>query len=221
MAKQQMRQFDDSEALELEADDLLDSLDANSDAAAEAAPIAIARTASTRIEEESPTLPAPPPMAADAALRELVTATDRKRIVEVLLGYAASTFEAAVVFTVRDTFAFGWRAIGDLPGCAYVQHLLIPLEAPSIVQAAIAAEQCVFHGTLTPSTINSYRFTVLGCAEPTTVTAGAIMIGKRVVNVLYGHGNPLSPIQIGVLQQICKSAAEAYARLIEVSKKRR
>jgi hypothetical protein len=215
--------FDDSEALELEAEDLIDTLDADDAAPAEAASSAVPLQASALLSGKFPIVQpaAPEPMAADVALRELATATDRNRIVEVLLGYAASIFDAAVVFTVRDNFAFGWRAIGDLPGAVHVEHVLIPLEAPSVVQAAIAAESHVFHGPLAPSTVNSYLYKVLGCAEPPIVTAGAITIGKRIVNVLYGHATSLSPLQLEVLQQICQSAAEAYARLIAVQKKKR
>lgn len=215
--------FDDSEALELEAEDLIDTLDADDAAAAEAAPNAAPLQPSAPSATRLPSTPpiAPPPMSVDLALRELAMATDRNHIVEVLLGYAASTFDAAVVFTVRDNLAFGWRAIGDLPGHANVEHLLIPLDARSVVQAAIAAEGHVFHGPLAPSTVNSYLYKVLGCAEPPVVTAGAIAIGKRVVNVLYGHSPSLSPLQIQVLQQVCQSAAAAYARLIAVAKKKR
>jgi len=215
--------FDDSEALELEAEDLIDTLDADDAAPAEAAPSARPLEPSAPVASRlSGPLPlAPTPMPVDAVLRELAIATDRNRIVELLLGYAAGTFDAAVVFAVRDNMAFGWRAIGDLPGAASVEHLLVPLEAPSVVQAAIAADGHVFHGPLAPSTVNSHVYKVLGCAEPPIVTAGAITIGKRVVNVLYGHAPSLSPLQLHVLQQICKSAAEAYARLIAVAKKRR
>jgi hypothetical protein len=39
--------------------------------------------------------------------------------------------------------------------------------------------------------------------------------------VLYGHSPSLSPLQLHVLQQICRSAAEAYARLIAVSKRKK
>ena len=216
--------FDDSEALELEAEDLIDTLDADLEAPAEAAPIADAPPSPSQ-PTVSRTISSPnvavAPMAADVAMRELAKSTDRNRIVEVLLGFAASTFDAAVVLTVRDNIAFGWKALGNLPGSACVEHLLIPLDAPSIVQAAIAADRSVFHGPLAPSTVNSYFYKVLGCAEPTIVTAGAIMIGKRVVNVLYGHGPKLSDIQLGVLHQLCNSAAEAYARLIAASKTRR
>jgi hypothetical protein len=215
--------FDDSEALELEAEDLIDTLDADDAAPAEAAPNATPLQPSAPIVTRAPTTPpiAHPPITADLALRELALATDRNRIVEVLLGYAASTFDAAVVFAVRDNLAFGWRAIGELPGHANVEHVLIPLEAPSVVQSAVAAEGHVFHGPLTPSTVNSYLYKVLGCAEPPIVTAGAITIGKRVVNVLYGHSPSLSPLQLHVLQQVCQSAAEAYARLIAVAKKKK
>ncbi|HSS03285.1 MAG TPA: hypothetical protein VLM79_39755 [Kofleriaceae bacterium] len=215
------KMFDDSEALELEAEDLIDTLDADDAAPAEAAPRAAPLQPSAPIVMRSPTAATPTPMSADVALRELATATDRNRIVEVLLGYASGVFDAAVVFTVRDQFAFGWRAIGELPGHANVEHVLIPLGAPSVVQSAVSAENHVFHGPLAPSTLSSYLYKVLGCAEPPIVTAGAITIGKRVVNVLYGHATSLSPLQLGVLQQICRSAAEAYARLIAVSKRKR
>jgi len=215
-----MKMFDDSEALELEAEDLIDTLDADDAAAAEAAPVAEAPT--RRGGTTIPPIVVPTavaPMQSDVAMRTLATATDRNKIVEALLGFSAATFQAAVVFTVRDNMAFGWKAIGNLPGYANVEHILIPLEAPSIVQSAIASDTGVFHGPLAPSTVNSYFYKVLGCAEPTTVSAGVIMIGKRVVNVLYGHGAELSPIQIGILQQVCKSAADAYTRLIAAKKK--
>ncbi|MBX3154428.1 MAG: hypothetical protein KF773_00385 [Deltaproteobacteria bacterium] len=218
------KMFDDSEALELEAEDLIDTLDADLEAAAEAAPI-VETPPSPSVPVVSRTSSAPnlviTPMAADVAMRELAKSADRNRIVEVLLGFAAATFDASVVFTVRDNLAFGWKAIGQLPGAAFVEHVLIPLDVPSVVQAAIAADRGVFHGPLAPSTVNAYLYKVLGCPEPQLVTAGAIMIGKRVVNVLYGHPTKLNDIQVGVLQQVCHSAAEAYARLIAASKTRR
>jgi hypothetical protein len=217
------KMFDDSEALELEAEDLIDTLDADLQPPADAAPIS-----DTPVEKSVPMMvrapTAPPshaPMSADVAMRELAQATDRNRIVEVLLGFSAATFDAAVVFTVRDNMAFGWKAIGEVPGHANVEHVLIPLEVPSVVQAAIASETGVFHGPPAPSTVNSYFYKVIACAEPEVVTVGAIMIGRRVVNVLYGHARPLSAIQLGVMQQLCVSAAEAYARLIASSKRKR
>jgi hypothetical protein len=215
-----MKMFDDSEALELEAEDLIDTLDAD-----DTAPAETAATLTTPLRRGPTTIPpmiaptAVAPMHSDVAMQTLATATDRKEIIEALLGYSAATFQAAVVFTVRDNMAFGWKAIGNISGYANIEHILIPLEAPSVLQLAIASDGGVFHGALAPSTVNSYFYKVLGCTEPASVSAGVIMIGKRVVNVLYGHGAELSPMQIGVLQQVCKSAADAYTRLIAAKKK--
>jgi hypothetical protein len=215
------KMFDESESLELEADDLLETLDADDTAPAEPAtdvrphrvtsPPMVAQTATEK----------PKPLSATEALSELSSLTERNRIIEVLLGYASAMFPVTVLFAVRDQLAFGWKAVGDFPGRANVEHLLIPLDAPSIVQAATAAEGGAFHGAPTPSTVNTYLYKVLGTTEPRSATAGVIHIGKRVVNVLYGHGAELTPLQLDDLQSVCEMAAEAYARLIAVSKAKR
>lgn len=213
--------FDES-ALELEAEDLLETLDADEAAPAEA---------QTQLRPHRTTTPPPPaqpaptdakrpgPMSVEVSLTELATLTDRNRIVEVLLGHAALLFEVAVLFAVRDQMAFGWKAFGDAPGVQHVEHLLIPLDAPSIVQAATT--NGLVHGPVTPSTVNTYLYKVLGCAEPRHATAGVVMIGKRAVNVLYGHGRELSPREIEDMRAVCVAAAEAYARLIAVQKKKK
>lgn len=212
-------------ALELDADDLMEALEADDTAPAE--PQTQLRPHRTTTPPVFSTVPATPdpgrpaPLAADAALAELGALTERNRIVEVLLGYASSIFDVAVLFAVRDQMAFGWKAFGEVPGRPHVEHILIPLDAPSVVQAATAAETGVIHGPVTPSTVNNYLFKVLGCSEPRRATAGVVMIGKRIVNVLYGHGKDLSDQQIDELRQVCTGAAEAYARLIAVQKKKK
>src|SRR5207245_516719 len=116
----------------------------------------------------------PAALGGDAAARELAAVGDRNRIVEVLLGFAAGVFDGAVLFNVRDQLALGWKAFGEFPGRPHVEHLLIPLESPSIVQAAVAAERGVFHGTPSPSTVNSYLFKLLGAGEPRHATGAVI-----------------------------------------------
>jgi hypothetical protein len=99
--------------------------------------------------------------------------------------------------------------------------LLIPLEHPSIVQAAASSETGIVSGPVTPSTVNSYLYKVLGCSEPRRATAGVVLIGKRIVNVLYGHGHELTDQQIEEMREVCSAAAAAYARLIAVQKKKK
>ncbi len=219
-------QFDDSEALELEADDLIDTLDADDAAAAEAAPISSDAlptvTATTPIRPSTAPPAGPSPMAAAEVLGELANANDRNRIVELVLAFAAATFDAAIVFTVRDALAFGWKSFGDMPGHARIEYMLIPLDVPSVVQAAVAADDGVFHGPVTPSTVNSYLYKCLGIAEPAFATSGTITIGSRLVNVLYAHAaRELTPLELADVRQICATAAEAYARLIAAVKKKK
>jgi hypothetical protein len=212
--------FDDSESLELDAEDLLETLDAD-----DAAPAERATTVRPHRATNPPIAPdvAQAPrnaLAADDALAALATVTDRDAMIDALLGYAAGAFQGAVLFTVRDQLAFGWKAVGDLPGHSHVEHLLIPLDVPSIIQTAVASDTGVFSGEVAPSTVNTYLHKVLGIAEPKFATAGVITIGKRVVNVLYGYGSELSADSIDELRQVCAVAAEAYARLIAVRKKK-
>ncbi|HET9991462.1 MAG TPA: hypothetical protein VFQ65_23190 [Kofleriaceae bacterium] len=212
--------FDDSESLELDAEDLLETLDADDAAPAErATTVRPHRSTNPPIVAEVDAAPRHA-LAADDALAALATVTDRDAMIDALLGYAAGAFQGAVLFTVRDQLAFGWKAVGDLPGRAHVEHLLIPLDVPSIIQTAVAAESGVFSGEVAPSTVNTYLHKVLGIAEPKSATAGVITIGKRVVNVLYGYGKELSADEIDELRQVCAVAAEAYARLIAVRKKK-
>jgi hypothetical protein len=215
------KMFDDSESLELDAEDLIESLDADDAAPAEAAPaVRPHRTTTPPIMAVQPDTSRPPTIAADNAVSELGKVTDRNRIVEVVLGFAAGIFDGAVLFTVRDQLAFGWKAFGSFPGRPYVEHICVPLEAPSVVQAALATESGVWHGTPTPSTVNGYLFKVLGSGEPRHVTAGVIMIGRRPVNLLFGYGKELTPLQTDDVQRVCEVAAEAYARLIAGKKKK-
>jgi hypothetical protein len=216
-----MQMFDESESLELDAEDLIETLDAEE-------PILLTDPASPRPSRTT----TPPPMAAvqpdrpvtalraDEAIAALRTVADRDKMIDVLLGYAAGAFQAAVLFAVREQLAFGWKTVGDVPGRAYVEHVMLPLEAPSVVQAAVAADGGVFHGAVSPSTVNTYLYKVLGFAEPATATAAVITIGRRVINVLYGHGPDLTPLQLDELRELCAVAAEAYARLIAGRKKK-
>jgi len=209
-------------ALELEAEDLIETLDSDDAAPAEAAPMRALRTTTPPMMAQTPPeqLQARPgAISLEVALTELATLTDRNRIVEVLLGYSALLFDVAVLFAVRDQMAFGWKAFGEVPGRPHVEHLLIPLEHPSIIQAATVSG--LVHGPITPSTVNNYLFKVLGCSEPRHATSGVVMIGKRIVNIVYGHGRELTSQQIQDLRQVCTAAAEAYARLIAVQKKKK
>ncbi len=212
---------EDGEALELEAEDLIVALEADEAARAETAPIASAAVASAPAPSTTPAVSDYQPLAASAALALIASADDRGDVADALMGFAAGMFELAVLFIVRDNMAFGWRIAGAAPGRAHVDHVLIPLELPSLLHGIGQGETTLVSGALPPSPLHAHMFKVLGVAEPGHATAVAVSLGKRVVNILYGHRREraLTDDEVRAVQATCDAVAAAYARLIAVRKR--
>ena len=216
--------FDDSEALELDAEDLMVALETDSAAPAEAAPPSEAPRPASRPGIRQPTRGEYEEITAEAAIDWMNRAEDRAEIAEALMSFATGLFDIAVLFIVRDNLALGWKSAGPGAARAYADHLLIPLDSPSLIQSAVQSEDGVVDGTIAPSTVHSYLYKVLGTFEPPRATAAVVSIGRRVVNIMYGHRDtqraPLDAPEVDQVRHVCRAAAEAYARLIAVSKKR-
>lgn len=215
--------FDDSEALELDAEDLMVALESDDQAPAEQA---LPTEVSARISRPvTAVTPAEAYEALDlaAAIDIMAKAEDRADIADAMMRFAAGLFDVAVLFIVKDNLALGWKSSGGGSTRAYADHLLIPLEAPSLLRSASRAEDGVVDGPITPSTVHTYLYKVLGCFEPPRATAAVVSIGRRMVNILYGHRDQRAPLdarEVDQVRQLCAAGAEAYARLIAVSKKR-
>jgi hypothetical protein len=223
--------FDDHEAIELEASDLLDEIDADAAARAE-----VADPATPTHSPGAPDLLSGPieaesfaPLGYEQALAAMRDASDRGDVAEAIMAYAASLFDTAVLCIVRDNMAFGWKGFGPRVNRDRVETLLIPLEVPSMFQSAVHAALGddadtggnVLHDAPVPSTLHKHLFRVLRCTPPTHSTVAVLSIGKRVVNVLYGHRTgreELTDLELDHLRVVCASATNAYVRLIAVSR---
>jgi hypothetical protein len=213
-----------TEALELDAEDLLEELDSDAAARAETAPINRARpTAPSNQTSELPALRRDyQPLDADAAVQAMANAGERGQVADAIMQFAVHIFDGAALFIVKDNLALGWKGAGDLPGRDRVECALIPLDAPSMFQAAAKSEEGFFHGPLTPSTVHNYLYKVLRTQEPPIATVGVVAIGRREVNLLYGHRRArpeLTEPELDSIRRVCRAAAEGYARLIAVSKR--
>ena len=99
----------------------------------------------------------------------------------------------------------------------------MPLASPSLLHSAANDDEGFFDGPVTPSTLHTYLYKVLGCDEPTRATASLVSIGRRVVNIVYGHRTerpPLDEAELTDVRRVCRVAAESYARLFAASKQR-
>lgn len=215
--------IDLAEDLTLEASDMLEELTADGADRAETAPVTAPPTEGVPVDEPSPTQRVWVPVPADDAIATIEAATDRTVIADALLGHAAMAFDVAVLLIVRDNCAFGWKAVGDGIELGRIECALIPLEASSIFQQAVTADDGRFDGAPTPSAILSYWYKVLRMSAPSHATVAAVSIRKRPVNLLYGHRLGREPVDAATLADLARvtaAAAAGYARLIAGAKRR-
>ncbi len=213
------------EALELDAADLVEELDADGgvDAAAEAAPPPSddAPREAPKRSEPAPSKPPVQELSKVAALEAISSAHEREGVADALLGYALGRFDAALLLMVRDNLAFGWKAIGNDLDPSRIDAMLIPLDAPSMFQVAIY-NQGVFRGRPFPATVHNYLYKVLRIEPPPYAAVAVASIGSRPVNLLYGHrrsGEPLTDDALDELGELTRAASDAYVQLIAASKR--
>jgi len=207
-------------AIELEADELVVELEADAAETAREAPPAEAFEAMRHVSEREDEAVIEP-LELDAARTMMREAMQRGEIAEAIMGYAAHAFETAVLFIVRDNLAFGWKGVGPNVTRDRVEALLIPLDSASVFQTAMKAEDNFYTGGVFPSAIHRYLYKVLRDGQPTQTVVAAVVIGRRLVNVLYGHAateGAIDPEVLAGVRTLVAEAAEAYIRLIAVSK---
>lgn len=212
-----------TEDITLEASDMLEELSA--DAAATADETAIARTRPPpSVTDSHPAVQIWSSLDPGAALAAIEAATDRAGIADALMSYATGLFDVGALLYVRDTFGFGWKAFGAEGVAGRIEYALVPLDAPSVFHQAVASDEGQFHGPPPPSAVMSHWCNkILHSRDPAVATVQFIAIGKRPVNIVYGHRvgrDGPSPIELAELSAVCDRAAEAYARLIAGAKQR-
>ncbi len=208
------------QAIETDAADLVIELEKDS---AEVAPEAPPTSAKAPPPTERPVATTTyQALSLDAAISKIKECDQRGEIADILLAFAAGVFEVATLFMVRDNMAFGWKGFGPGVNPDRIESLLIPLETPSMFK--VATNDDLFRGPPFPATLHGYLFKVLQSPPPATAVVLSVAIGRRVVNLLYGHkrgGEPLTSGEAEDLSKLAAAASSAYVHLITVSKQRR
>jgi len=212
---------EEHEALELDAADLVEELENDEEELAEKA--AQKKQPNDPVTGESVVLDeVPDALSCDAAITIISETTRRGDIADAMLGYAASIFDLATLLLVRDDMAFGWKGFGPGIDSDRIETLLMPLEPPSMLRVALENDDKQFRGRAFPSTLHSHWFRILRSGVPNYSVVSVCTIGKRVVNLLYGHksdGSDISDEEMSDLTSVMRSAGDAYVRLISKSKK--
>jgi hypothetical protein len=153
----------------------------------------------------------------------LESAASRDEIGGVLEDWLRSTFGCGLVFIVKGDMAIGWR--GFFPDADdLVEALAVPLNKPTMLSLAFQA-RAPFRGPPPPEggKVQERLWRLLRCAAPAEVIVCPIVLGKRVVNLVYAHMDDGSALPDGAVDDataLSLDAAAAYARLIDRDRKK-
>ncbi|MFN7132282.1 MAG: hypothetical protein ACK4N5_09370, partial [Myxococcales bacterium] len=150
----------------------------------------------------------------------LARATDREKIAEALTWFAEGRFSTFLLFVVRGGLAGGWAGIGPGIDRARLDKLLVPLDQPSILTAAVDARDTVLRQL--PETALDRRFLAhLGLHPRSSAVAFPIFARDRLVNIAFGtRGSwPMRDNTADEVRRVATSVSKAYDRLILLRKR--
>jgi hypothetical protein len=160
-----------------------------------------------------------PMLDVEDAVAALKATTTSDEIGNVLSTWLHSTYRIGLVLVVKDILgmAIGWR--GWAPGIdqAAIEAISIPLGPPSMF-TTVYEGKVAFLGPPPEEGMAIQRkiWSALGSDEPLESIVIPVMLGERMVNILYAHATG-GTIPDGALEdaaRVAREATTAYARLI-------
>lgn len=160
-----------------------------------------------------------PMLGVDDAIAALKATTTSDEIGNVLATWLHSTYGIGLVLVVKDILgmAIGWR--GWAPGVeqATIESISVPLGPPSMFTTAYEGK-VAFLGPPPEDGMAVQRkvWTALGSEEPLEAIVIPVMLGERMVNILYAHatGGTIPDGSLEDAARVAREATTAYARLI-------
>lgn len=173
------------------------------------------------------TQPAAPLVTLEVATREVAAATHRDQIADAVIDLAGGRLGAAGLFIVRGQAAIAWRGLaadGKRLNGGPFEQLALPLGGSSVLQAAFDTGK-VHHG-VSPAAgrpIERQIWQALGVKaadEPAEMLVVPIMLKKRVINLIYGHGpgRPITATHVIELTDLAELISDGYERLIRAAR---
>jgi hypothetical protein len=152
-----------------------------------------------------------------AAIAAIDRATAAGEAVAAAMGYVASRFQHAVLFSIQGGVALGERGHGGQLTTEVIQTITIPLSAPSIVQAAHDTRRAQGTPPRQGGVVQDRLARTLG--SPQTLAAFPIEVDARIAYVLAvgdrtGAPDPAAtPAALAELERLAGALGAAYHRL--------
>lgn len=175
------------------------------------------------VPEEEP-LSLVPVLTTDDAIVALKATTSSDEIGNVLATWLHSTYGLGLVLVVKDILglAIGWRGWAADLDQASIDSIAVPLGPPSMFMSVYEGK-VAFRGPPPDEGVAVHRklWTALGGEAPSQALVVPVMLGERMVNILYAHVTGDAVIEDSALEdaaRIAREATTAYARIVRKPK---
>lgn len=165
-----------------------------------------------------------PALSSGDAITAMADAKSRDDVGDILVDYLRSAFGAGLVLVPKDDLILGWKGFAPSVPTPVLEGIALPLSSPSVLKTAWDAK-APFRGPPPESgaTLHGRLFKLLRCSSPPSeVLVVPLLVGKRVVNLLYGQppeGGSLPETVAADAAGVAGAAAAAYARIIRKTPK--
>lgn len=157
-----------------------------------------------------------PVLTVDEALAALADAPDRDAVGDTVTDFLSMHFRVALVTLVKDGAALGWKGFAPFVDPDVIEAVAVPLSAPSILRSAFEARRLVT-GAPCEGAALARLFKLLRCEAPHVSVAAPVVVQGRVVNLVYGHGEPFADLDLDAVDEVARvvaGASDAYVRIL-------
>jgi hypothetical protein len=151
----------------------------------------------------------------------LSTTTSKDEVGQTLVDWLRSTLGGGLVLLAKDGSALGWKGFFSSAEPGLIEAIAVSLTTPTMFSLAYDSRAPFVGPPPAGATLQDRFWKLLGCAPPKEVLVAPVVLGKRVVNLLYAHSDGDTPIAASVVDEataLCHEAAEAYKRIVRLSK---
>lgn len=150
-----------------------------------------------------------------AARRAVNQATNVYEITNAFLGYTRSLYKRSALFVSRAPDLVGWDAIAPGWNRQMIRKIKLPLHEPSIFKL-LPTTGGYYLGPIPKTPLNDRFVNLTGGARPKSCLVVPVLVGKRVVNLLYADNGHASEVgsEFSELLLFTLTVGKAYERLI-------
>lgn len=159
------------------------------------------------------------PLSVDEANQRLAQASSRDALLEITLGVALARFKRVALFTVFPTTVVAWRAAGEGFTADTLAGYRVSLDERTVWKM-VTESRAHYLGPLQTFRAHGEFVKRTGKKLPASIAVFPVLVGERVVNLVYGdngHGAPVTS-EVSELLIFTSRLTKAYLALLQAGR---